>query len=307
MKTIFRHFTFGFGLIGFAVTAHAQPAPTKSSAPALGTLRVAVVQMRSEPDVKANVAKVIRHLSALAAKGVQVVAFPECALSNYDPAAVHVSAETLVAAENEVAAACRQSALCAIVGTTQQRGGQAFNQALIIDAQGRIMARYDKVYLTDLERRWGFTSGTGLPPVFPVAGVQASIMICHDSRFPELVRLPVLAGARVIFYVSHEAGIIKESKMVPYRAQVQARAVENDVFVVHANAPANDVRTGSHGQSRIVQADGNIMQEAGQLQEEVLVADLNLADATAERARESMEGPFGDWWREGLKRVPIVQ
>ena len=44
MKTILRHFTFGFGLIGFALVVHAQPAPTKSSAPALGTLRVAVVQ-----------------------------------------------------------------------------------------------------------------------------------------------------------------------------------------------------------------------------------------------------------------------
>ena len=284
----------------FSLAARAEPAPA--------ALRVAVVQLRSEPNLRANIAKITRHLAELAGRGVKVAAFPECAASGYSREAVNApSAADLAAAEKEIAAACRASAICAIVGVPQRHDGKLFDSALIIDARGTTLARYDKAYLTDEEKRWSFVDGASLPPVFPVAGVQASVQICHDSRFPELTRLPVMAGARVIFYISHEAALFKESKMVPYRAQVQARAVENNVFVVHANAPANDVRTGSHGQSRIVNPEGNIMYEASQLSEEVLVADLNLAEATAERATETLTGPVADWWRDAVKRVPVVK
>ena len=48
-------------------------------------------------------------------------------------------------------------------------------------------------------------------------------------------------------------------RAAPVRAQIQARAVENGVYIVHANAPANDDTTGSHGQSRVIAPDGNLL------------------------------------------------
>src|SRR5581483_2654468 len=126
--------------------------------------------------------------------------------------------------------------------------------------------------------------------VFRVKGVPCSIIICHDERYPELVRLPVLAGSRVVFYLSHESPVTQEHKLGPYRAQIQARAAENSVFVAHANAPANADATGSHGQSRLIDPDGNLIQEASIFREEVLVGTLDLARATAANARRSLTG-----------------
>jgi predicted amidohydrolase len=138
--------------------------------------------------------------------------------------------------------------------------------------------------------------------------VPCTILICHDERYPELVRLPVLAGARVIFYISHESGVRQEQKLGPYRAQIQARAVENTVYVVHANAPANDDLSGSHGQSRVIAPDGNILQEASMFAEEVVTADLDLRKATAENALHSLaRGPLADWWKQGVKRVRVIE
>src|SRR5207302_2785891 len=129
------------------------------------------------------------------------------------------------------------------------------------------------------------------------------IIICHDERYPELVRLPVLAGARVVFYLSHESPLAQENKIGPYRAQIQARAVENSVFVVHANAPANADASGSHGQSRVIAPDGNLIQEASMFREDVLTATLELRQATAGNARRSLNGPLGAWMRKGLELV----
>ena len=143
--------------------------------------------------------------------------------------------------------------------------------------------------------------------VFKIDGVPASIIICHDERYPELVRLPVLAGARIVFYVSHESGLAHESKIVPYRAQIQARAVENTVYVVQANAPANPDATGSHGQSRLIAPDGNLIEEASIFDEEVVAATLDLERATGRQAQQSVErGPLGDWWRAGVARVRVI-
>lgn len=286
------------------------PAARAQSAapPAAASLRVATVQLRSGPDLAANVAAIKQHLAACAARRVQVAVFPECAVSSYFPEAIlRLTAAELGAAEKEIAQACATHRIAALVGVPERRGEERRNCALIIDPAGRILGRYYKAQLVGQDAAWKCVPGTEVPPVFTLHGVPASVIICHDSRFPELCRLPVLAGARVVFYLSHESALYKENKMVPYRAQVQARAVENRVFVVHANAPADELRKGSHGQSRIVAPDGNLLQEASQIEEEVLVADLDLAQATAETALKSLQGPLAEWWRTGMQRVRVLR
>jgi predicted amidohydrolase len=294
-----------FALLAGAALAAPAPDPMPPAGP---FLRVAAVQLRSKPDVRANVARIKQILAECAAQRVQIVAFPECAVTGYfGDYILTVPADEIFSAGREIAAACREHHIAAVVGTPERRDGKMFNTALIINAQGEIVARYDKAQPVGQDRRWQCLPGPGPSPVFPVGPALASVIICHDNRFPELARLPVLAGSRVIFYISSEAILLKEQKMAGYRAQAQAIAVENRVYLVHANPPADDVRTGSHGQSRVVDTDGNIIKEAGIFQEEILVVDLDLSKATAEFALESLEGPLRDWWREGLKRVTVLK
>jgi len=263
--------------------------------------------MRSTRDVPANVARIHRFLAECSAQGVQIAAFPECAVSGYFADFIPtLSVTELETAARDVAAACRTHRIAAIVGTPEIRAGKRFNTALIINAQGEILGRYDKAQPITVDRNWGCQYGAGPSPVFSIGPTRASVIICHDNRFPELARLPVLAGSRVVFYISSEAYITKENKMGPYRAQAQAIAVENRVYLVHANPPADGLTEGSHGQSRLVDTDGNLIKEASIFREEVLIGDLDLSKATAEFALEAFDGPLQAWWREGLKRVPLL-
>lgn len=271
--------------------------------PVSSSLRVATVQMRSSRELAANVRSIRESIRTLGREGVRVVVFPECALTGYfDDVAKATSAEVLKRAEAEVVEACRDAGVYAIVGTPWREGTNLFNSAVVISPAGRVIERYHKVQLAE---SWP-TPGDHLS-VFPIDGIPCSLLICHDERYPELVRLPVLAGARIVFYVSHESGVKQESKIGPYRAQIQARAVENTVWIVQANAPANEDSTGSHGQSRIIAPDGNIVKEAGIYAEETVTANLDPRKATAANALKSLtRGPLGDWWREGVKRVRMI-
>ena len=152
--------------------------------------------------------------------------------------------------------------------------------------------RYHKLQLAET---WPAPGGP--PEVFKIDGVPCWIIICHDERYPELVRLPVLAGARVVFYLSHESGLKEERKLTAPTASIQARAVENNVYVVQARARRRMTTRPFHGQSRIIAPDGNILHEASFFGEEILAANLELEQATGHLRRRSLENRvLGDWW-----------
>jgi predicted amidohydrolase len=267
-------------------------------------LAVAAVQMRSSRDLADNVNRIEKHIRDCAVKGARVVVFPECALTGYfEDVIQQASSGALTDAEHKIAAACKASGIYAIVGAPTRETNALFNSAVIFSPAGKVVERYNKIQLAE---RW--PEGGAHLSVFRIDDVPCSVIICHDERYPELVRLPVLAGAKVIFYVSHESGLRDEHKIGPYRAQIQARAVENNVFIVHANAPANKDTTGSHGQSRIIAPDGNILHEAAIFSDETLHAALDLSKATRANALNSLNrGPLRDWWRAGLKHVRIIE
>ncbi len=213
-----------FGFV-FAIGLSCGPIELRGSesvaaeSPAPRQLRVAAVQMRSTRDLAENVRKIDEQLVRCVADGVRVVVFPECALTGYfDDAFMRaITAEQLAGAEKHLADACRTHNIYAIVGTPYRDGDRLYNSAVVITPQGEILVRYHKVQLAE-----SWPVGGDQLLVFKIDGVPASIIICHDERYPELVRLPVLAGARIVFYVCHESGLQEEKKIAPYRADSSA-------------------------------------------------------------------------------------
>ena len=178
--------------------------------------------------------------------------------------------------------------------------------ALVIDHNGRTIYRQAKIQLAGGDADWA-KPGNRLS-TFQVDDVTCSIIICHDSRYPELVRLPVLKGSRLVFYMSWESDLRAEHKIDPYRAQVVARAVENGVYIVHANAPqVVKPWIGSHGQSRIVSPTGVLLQEAPIFEETVLIEELDMNKANAGNARNSTRAEFlKEFWQTGIKAIGQV-
>jgi predicted amidohydrolase len=109
-----------------------------------------------------------------------------------------------------------------------------------------------------------------------------------------------MQGARIVYYISSESGLLDESKLAPYRAQMVARAVENNVFVVAANSPAEQdrIRQSSHGQSRIIGTNGAILKEASFFGEDILIETLIVRPG---KLSAPLKGPLGQWWQQGLE------
>ncbi len=262
------------------------------------TLKVAAVQMRSSFDVAANAAFIARQLESLAAQGVQVAVFPECALTGYTTRAdFRFDAEAVARAEAAIIRLCAKHRIAVVLGTVYPANGKLFNAALIVNSNGELVERYGKLQLAG--EKWA-TPGNHMA-LFDLEGVPSTVIICHDERYPEFVRIPALAGARVVYYISHESGMKQESKLAGYRAQMMARAVENQIFVVAANAPGNvEDNSGSHGQSRLILPDGNILKEASFYGTDVLSETLTIQPG---RLTRPLDGVTAGFWKVGLDQL----
>ena len=146
-----------------------------------------------------------------------------------------------------------------------------------------------------------FTPGNSLS-LFAIEGVPATAIICHERRYPELVRLPVMAGAQIVFHPNAGMDDLAVSRAKRRgRDGIPVRAFENAVFYVFANSvgPQGGGKW-SAGDSKIVAPDGAFLELADNRRERVVVDDLDLSQATRKYARDSMQHPrflAGHWRR----------
>jgi len=129
--------------------------------------------------------------------------------------------------------------------------------------------------------------------LFTLDGVACTSIVCHERRYPELVRLAAMAGARILFHPNAGLDELAVSKTKRRGGDgIDVRAFENAIFYVFANSvgPQGGGRW-SAGDSKIVAPDRSRLALADNASESVIVADLDLTKATGKYARESLDHP----------------
>lgn len=241
--------------------------------------------------IAGNLEKIERAARQAARAGADTVLFPECATTGYACDFGSLQPAVLHAALRAVAAMAARLRLNLLVGSPIFAERRLYNGLLVFDRRGRLVHTYAKCQLTDADRRW-FTPGDGVS-LFTVAGVRATAIICHERRYPELVRLPVMAGAQIVFHPNAGMDALAVSRAKRHgRDGIPVRAFENAVFYVFANSvgPQGSGKW-SAGDSKIVAPDGSFLKLADNRREAVLVADLDLTLATRKYARDSLKHP----------------
>lgn len=296
------------GLANFRSPAYAK---SETSGRRTNHICLAACQILTYPDLDKSVKKIVQWMKSASENGVDVVVFPEACLCGYqyeDSYWKKARPEEFESAEMRIVAASKTLNIAVVLGTAHWEDGKLFNSLLAIDKGGKVRGRYAKTHLAE---SWpGLVPGTILP-IYTLAGVKSCFIICHDVRYPELVRLPAIAGAQICYFISNESPLTKEYKLSAYRAMPIARATENGIFCVMANAPANPNNLNepnqSHGNSKIIHPDGNVLEEAGFFEERLVSATINISQATRNIARRAAKDNtiLKDWINQGAQLVQV--
>ena len=255
--------------------------------------RAALVQLRAGRTIAPNLDAAEALIREAARGGAQYVQTPEnTALMELDPALV------LAQVRNEASSEPlrRFCALAAELGIWLHIGSlgikadetRAANRSFLIDPQGVITARYDKLHMFDVDLAGGesyresqYYAPGSKAVVADLPWGRLGMTICYDLRFAALYRALATAGADLI---AIPAAFTKQTGEAHWHVLVRARAIETGSFVLAAaQGGLHENGRETFGHSMIVSPWGEILAEAGE-DPCVIFADIDLARCDEARA-----------------------
>jgi predicted amidohydrolase len=261
-------------------------------------LTIATVQMKFRAEIGENVSRIVKIIRSSTKAGAEVILFPECAVTGYNCNFARVSPSQIEVALQTIASEARATRCYVLVGSPTFSGQKMFNSLVVFDDRGRKIFCYSKIHLTTRDK-CSFAPGNTLA-FFRVAGVPCTAIICHERRYPELVRLSVMLGAQIIFHPNAGLDSLPISRSKRHgRDGIAARAFENEVYYVFANSvgPQGD-GLWSAGDSKIVGPDSRILALGNNRDESIIQATVDLSLARRSYARDALKLPVflrGHW------------
>lgn len=257
------------------------------------TLRVAALQLAAH-DRAAFERGEVRVAAAAddAARETDVLVLPEGTLPAYvlgDDGIDERAVEREIDALRSVAAARG----CAIVaGVALRRDGELYNAAIVIDTDGQVAGRAEKLILWHFDRKW-FRAGSSIAPIRTAVG-SLGVMICADGRMPGIASVLADRGAELLvmptaWVTSGRNPAVLENAQADLLARV--RAFENGLPFIAANKCGTERGIVAYcGKSQIIDGDGSIVAMAPQDEPATIRATVSLR--TPRRAEPAPPPPL---------------
>ncbi len=245
-------------------------------------------------DVEANVDRMLEAASDAAARGADLVLFPELSTTGYPPRDLLNLSWFVRAADAALERLVRElpDGVVAVFGAPRRRhdrrGGRALTNSAVVAARGRVLLEVQKALLPTYdvfdERRYFEPAEPDVPRVVSIAGRRVGVTICEDMWNDRLLwaedrmydRDPVAEcveqGAELVVNVS--ASPFSKGKGQTRRRLVSHAATRWRVPLAYVNATGGQDGLLFDGGSLVVAADGALVTELPTFEERVAVVDL---------------------------------
>jgi NAD+ synthase (glutamine-hydrolysing) len=277
-------------------------------------IRIALGQINTTVgDLGGNVDKMVEWAARATDSGADLVCFPELAVTGYPPEDLVLRSEFVrdnLEALSDLAA--RTSGGCGVLtGFVDRSEGGLHNSAALLSG-GEVVARYHKVKLPNYgvfdEQRY-FVPGDAACPI-RVASSALGISVCEDAW---------TSGRPWDAYRQLRTRIIPNINASPYHRDKIAerleicrdRAQETGAWIVYVNAVGGQDELVFDGGSMVVSPDGDLVWHAVMFDEDLLVVDISVDDATESypgpvveaTAKRALPDPSRSPWPEGPEEV----
>lgn len=263
-------------------------------------MKAALLQLNVSDDPAANLAITRSMLADAVAQGAEFILTPEvtnCISTSRDHqrGVLHLEADdpTLGALRHDAADLGVWVMIGSLALKTEDTDGRFANRSFLIDQQGGITARYDKIHMFDVQvspnetyrESAGYRPGTQAVlarTLFAAIGMT----ICYDLRFPALYQALAQAGAQIMTVPSAFSPVTGAAH---WHTLLRARAIETGCFVIAAaqigtHASIAHKTRDTYGHSLVVDPWGKVLLDAGTAPG-VFTFELDLAQTQVARAR----------------------
>jgi len=256
------------------------------------TLRLALSQIAAGPDTAANLSAALGMMDRAAAAGARLIAFPELALLRFFPqweryADARRLAEPVPGPTTDrISAKAAEHGLVAVFNLYERDGERHYDSSPVFDADGTLCGVTRMVHITEyacFHEQAYYDPGDRGAPVYETAVGRVGVAICYDRHYPEYMRALGVAGAELV--VIPQAGALDEWPEGMYEAEVRTAAFQNGYFAALCNRVGREERLTFAGESFVVAPDGAIVVRGRRMEEDLVLADVDLAACAASPAR----------------------
>ena len=213
-------------------------------------IKIAAIQMSTVADKMENVRTVKAYLEKIKDENPDFVILPEMFCCPYQTENFPIYAENEGGPVwQQLSGYAKQYGIYLIGGSMPEKDaeGNVYNTSYIFDREGKQIGKHRKVHLFDIDVKGGqtfkesdtLTAGDS-DTVFDTEFGKIGVMLCFDIRFPELSRMMVNDGAKVIFV---PAAFNMTTGPAHWELSFRTRALDNQIYMVGC-APARDVSAG---------------------------------------------------------------
>ena len=264
-------------------------------------LRIGLAQINpTVGDLWGNSKLIIDWIGRARDQGVDVVLFPELAITGYPPEDLVLKPafvrDNLKALQLVVS---KTKGISAFVGFVDE-DGDLFNAAAFIH-DGELNAVYHKVFLPNYgvfdEQRY-FTPGHRCP-IVEMGGVRIGVSVCEDCWYPSgPMAWQALHGAELMLNINGSP--YHEGKRAPREAMIADRAKDYGSFIAWVNTVGGQDELVFDGNSAIFGPDGKVLARGSSFREDLVVCDVNLGSVPFHRPHENIRREA-----EGAERLEL--
>ncbi|MEU0359627.1 carbon-nitrogen family hydrolase [Streptomyces cyaneofuscatus] len=246
-------------------------------------MRASLIQIAVDPDESVEARRERAASLVVAQRGSDLVVLPELwPVGAFAYTVFEQEAEPLQGPTHDVMAkAAAEAGVWLHAGSFVERAvdGTLYNTALVFSPDGRRAAVYRKIHRFGFDQGEAVMMGAG-EELVTVALPQTTLGLatCYDLRFPEQFRGLVDAGAETLVV---SAGW-PERRRAHWTLLAQARAVENQAYVLALGTAGTHADVPQAGHSIVVDPWGEVLAEAG-ADEEILTVEFDPAKVGATR------------------------
>lgn len=246
-------------------------------------IKIAAIQMPTVTDKMENVRTVGTYLEKIKDEKPDFVILPEMFCCPYQTPNFPIYAEEEGGPVwQQLSAYAKQYGIYLIGGSMPEKDseGNVYNTSYVFDREGKQIGKHRKAHLFDIDVKGGQTfkesdtlTAGDCDTVFDTEFGKMGVMLCFDIRFPELSRMMVNDGAKVIFV---PAAFNMTTGPAHWELSFRTRALDNQIYMAGC-APARDVSAGyiSWGHSIVTNPWGAVVDMLDE-KEGVLLAELDM-------------------------------
>ena len=252
------------------------------------TLRLALAQINlTVGDLGGNTTKILDHIDQARSHAVDLIAFPELAITGYPPEDLLFKPQFIQDNLTRMREVAQASKGIAVVFGFVDADTDIHNAAAFAH-DGELLGVYHKMYLPNYgvfdEERY-FKAGT-VCPVYVVNGTPVGVNVCEDI-WHAIGPTEVQRGAGAEVIVNINGSPFHMGKRGFREKMLATRAADNELFVAYVNMVGGQDELVFDGASMVFDPAGEIVAQAGQFQEELLVVDLEVDAVFRSRLRDT--------------------